>query len=101
MIKGLENKNDGMEIDKEIPDSESSRIRKNLNEKFLIWKQLYKESLDNNSKKQSNLIQMKLLESLFIENNFQPFLNFIEVKEKHQSLILTNNNIKSKKFLEK
>jgi len=81
-----------LSIDKELPDSESSRKRKELDEKFLLWKKLYKETLEDENKKKTNFVQMKLLESVFIEKNYTPFMNFIQVT-------VNSNNSKMKKVV--
>jgi hypothetical protein len=82
LITATTNVTEAIIIDKELPDSEYSRERKELDEKFKEYMRLYKEGLQSTEKKAASFVQMKLLEAYFIEKNYKPFLNFIQMRNK-------------------
>jgi hypothetical protein len=90
-------------IDKELPDSESSRLRKELDDKFQLWKKLYLESQKENGANQASYFtQMKSLEKVFIENKYEPYLNFVQTQQmlKNTAFIeKKKNKFESKNFL--
>ena len=81
-------KNNSLLIDKDIPLNLGELKRKNIKEKYLIWKNLYKdliEGIKNNSitELQKNIIlfQMKLIEKDLKKENYEPYNKFINLKE--------------------
>ncbi len=82
------NKNNSLIIDKDIPLNLGELKRKNIKEKYLIWKNLYKdliEGIKDNSitdlKKNIILFQMKLIEKDLKKENYEPYKNFMNLKD--------------------
>jgi len=102
VISGVADAAPRLNIDKDLPDSESSRLRKELDEKFYLWKQ---NLLKNTSKPASFFAQMKSLEKTFIQNKYEPYFNFLQTQQKHVNTAFIESKKKkkygSKKILKK
>lgn len=82
-LKVISTESQSKEMDKELPDSESSRQRKELDDKFQSWKKLYNKSLKDKSLKQATyFMQMKLLEKTLADNKYKPYLQFMQLHER-------------------
>lgn len=108
VIKGFSDETPVLSIDRQLPESESSRLRKELDKEFQLWKQLYRESLNgNNFDRAKFFMQMKSLEKDFLDNKYEPYLNFVQVQKQQKALntafIETREKKKKKKknFLRK
>lgn len=103
VISGVAASPPRLTIDKELPDSESSRLRKELDEKFQLWKKLYRESQkDNGTNQASYFSQMMSLEKVFIKNKYEPYLNFVQTQQKLNNTALIEkkkSKFESKNFL--
>ena len=87
-------------IDKDLPDSESSRLRKELDLNFQLWKGLFRQTLkENGNNRSSYFMQMKSLEKVFIENKYEPYLNFVQTQQMAQDTFFIQSN--EKKFMSK
>lgn len=107
VISGIAAEAPILTIDRVLPDSESSRLRKELDEEFKLWKQLYSESLkENGANKAKFFMQMKALEKDFIQFKYQPYLNFVQMQQKTQAAALIQasekkSHNKAKNFLKR
>lgn len=104
VIGGVAAESPNLVIDRNFPDSESSRLRKDSDRQFQLWKQLSRESLKEKSYQQASyFVQMKSLENVLSKNKYQPYLDFVQKTQEKvfNTALIENAKKKTKSFLKK